>query len=53
MEFNFFIDSFVKTTVQVLYDVGLFDRFENKDEIFEDNLSEAWRSWSEHITFNK
>ena len=33
-EYNSSIDNSVKATIQVLYDVGLFDRFENRDEVF-------------------
>ena len=35
----FFIDKSIKGTVQKRYDVGLFARFENKDEIIEDQKS--------------
>ena len=32
----------VEATIQILYDVGLFDRFDNRDEFFK-----------EHLTFRK
>ena len=32
----FFIDKSIKGTAQKLFDVGLFDRFENKDKILKD-----------------
>ena len=37
-----FLDISVKTTIQTLYDVGLIDKFDNKDEVLK-----------EYITFTK
>ena len=34
-----FIDNSVNATIQILYDRGLFDRLENKDEIVKDNIT--------------
>ena len=36
------MDNYVKETIQIRYDIGLLDRFDNKDEIFK-----------EYNTFNK
>ena len=34
LQYNIFIVTYVTATVQVLYHLGLFDRFEIKDEVF-------------------
>ena len=39
LEYNKCIDNSVKATIQKLYDVGLFDRFENKQESFRDYIN--------------
>ena len=36
------MDNYVKGTIQIRYDMGLLDRFDNKDEVVE-----------EYITFNE
>ena len=36
LKFVIFKDIFVKATIYLLYDVNLYDRVENKDEIFDD-----------------
>ena len=38
LQYNSFIDTSVKATIQIFHDVGPFDRFENKDEIFKDYI---------------
>ena len=32
-----------KTTIQILYDEGLFDNFQNADNVLEDFLFSTWR----------
>ena len=35
---DFLIQRAVKTTIQILYDKGLFDKFQNADKVLEDFL---------------
>ena len=42
LDFEIILDKSVKTTIHYLDDVGLFDRFDSKDQTFK-----------EHITSNK
>ena len=35
---NFLIQKAVKTTIQILYDKGLFDKYANADKVLEDFL---------------
>ena len=39
LEHKNFIDNSVKTTIQILYDVALFNGFEKKDEVFRDFIT--------------
>ena len=45
IEYKVFVDISVKTTIQVLCNVGLVDRFEIKDEVFKVwiTLKKKWR----------
>ena len=36
LEYNMFLDNAAKTTNRKLFDIGLFDRFENKNEKCQD-----------------
>ena len=44
IECKIFLSSSVRTTTQTIYDIGVFDRFENKDENFIDYNSFTKRS---------
>ena len=44
LEYSNFLDTFVKTIVQILKNVGLFDRFWNNDESLRDYIT-CNRSW--------
>ena len=39
LEYKYSIDNFVKATIQVFYDVILFDNVDRKDEVFEDYIA--------------
>ena len=39
IEHKFFFDNCVKTKKQIFYDVGLFDGFENTNEVVQENIT--------------
>ena len=39
LQYKNFVGNSIKATVHILYELGFFDRFENKDEIFRDYFS--------------
>ena len=47
LEHTIYLDQSVKTTLQVPFDVGLFDSFHNKDETFKKFVIFNKRLWGE------
>ena len=43
------IERAVKTTIQILYDKGLFDNYGNADQVLEDFLFNKWLSFNDFI----